>query len=153
MSRSDAPYVNDPRASPTEKWPTEKWLAILLRIAGSVMMLAFGAVFMPTDWMAASHRWLGLGEFPASPLVEYLTRSASVLYGIHGGLYLVVARDVRRYAGVLAYLAATAVLFGVFMIGIDLYAGMPWYWTWTEGPSVLSFGALILLLQRKVPRF
>ncbi len=132
--------------------PAEKWLAILLRIAGSVMMLAFGAVFMPTDWMAASHRWLGLGEFPASPLVEYLTRSASVLYGIHGGLYLVVAQDVRRYAGVLAYLAATAVLFGALMIGIDLFAGMPWYWTWTEGPSVLSFGVLLLFLLRSVPR-
>ncbi len=130
----------------------EKWLAILLRIAGGVMLLAFGAVFMPTDWMAANHRWLGLGEFPASPLVDYLTRSASILYGIHGGLYLVVARDVRRHAPVLKYLAATAVLFGALMLGVDLHAGMPWYWTFSEGPSVLAFGVLLLVLQRSVPR-
>ena len=116
------------------------------------MLLAFGAVFMPTEWMAASHRWLGLGEFPASPLVNYLTRSASVLYGIHGGLYLVVAQDVRRYAGVLAYLAAMNIVFGLLMLGIDLQAGMPWYWTASEGPSVLAFGVLLLVLLRSVPR-
>ena len=130
----------------------EKWLAILLRFAGGVMLLAFGAIFMPTEWMAVSHRWLGLGEFPGSPLVDYLTRSASALYGIHGGLYLVTARDVRRHAPVIRYLAATAVLFGILMVGIDLHAGMPWYWTFSEGPSVLAFGVLLLALLRFVPR-
>lgn len=147
MSQTEIAQPNDTDAS-----SVEQWLAILLRIAGSIMLLAFGAVFMPTEWMASSHRWLGLGEFPASPLVEYLTRSASVLYGIHGGLYLVVARDVRRYAGVLAYLAATNVLFGSLMLGIDLHAGLPWYWTFAEGPSVLAFGVLLLVLLRSVPR-
>ena len=130
----------------------EKWLAILLRIAGSVMLLAFGAVFLPNEWMAAGHRWLGLGEFPASPLVDYLTRSASALYGIHGGLYLVVARDVRRHAGVLAYLAAMNVVFGTLMVGIDLHAAMPWFWTLVEGPPVAVFGVLLLVLLRQVPR-
>ncbi len=147
MSQTETLEQHDARAE-----SAERWLAILLRIAGGVMLLAFGAVVMPAEWMAANHRWLGLGEFPASPLVDYLTRSASVLYGIHGGLYLVVAGDVRRYAGVLAYLAATAVLFGVLMLGIDLHAGMPWYWTFSEGPSVLAFGALLLVLLRSVPR-
>ncbi len=138
--------------SQVETTNPEKWLAILLRIAGGVMLLAFGAVFMPTEWMAANHRWLGLGEFPASPLVDYLTRSASVLYGIHGGLYVVVAQDVRRHAPVLKFLAATAVLFGALVLGIDLHAGMPWYWTFSEGPSVLAFGVLLLVLLRAVPR-
>ncbi len=129
----------------------EKWLAILLRIAGAVMLLAFGAIFLPADWMAASHRWLGLGEFPASTLVFYLTRSASALYGIYGGLYLVIARDVRRYAGVLAYLATMNIVFGALMVGVDLRAGMPWYWTVAEGPPVAAFGALLLVLLRSVP--
>ncbi len=137
--------------SQTETSKAEIWLALLLRIAGGIMLLAFGAVFMPTEWMAASHRWLGLGEFPASPLVDYLTRSASVLYGIHGGCYMVVARDVRRHAPVIKFLAATAVLFGVLILGIDLHAGMPWYWTFSEGPSVLAFGVLLLVLLRSIP--
>ncbi len=129
----------------------ERWLAILLKFAGGVMLLAFAAIFMPTSWMAANHRWLGLGDFPASPLVEYLTRSVSALYGIHGGLYLVTARDVRRHADVLRYLAAMNIVFGVLMVGIDVVAGMPWFWTLCEGPPVLAFGVLLLVLLRSVP--
>ncbi len=129
---------------------SEKWTVILLRLAGVLMLLAFGAVFLPTEWMAASHRWLGLGEFPASPLVDYITRSASALYGIHGGLYLVVASDVRRYVGVLVYLAWMAIVFGVLMVGVDLHAGLPLYWTLGEGPPVAAFGALLLVLRRGI---
>ncbi len=132
--------------------PSEKWAVILLRIGGVIMLLAFGAVFMPSEWMAASHRRLGLGEFPVSPLVDYLARSASVLYGVHGGLYLVIARDVRRYDGVLVYLAWVAIGFGVLMVGIDLHAGMPLYWTLGEGPPISAFGALLLALRRGIPR-
>ena len=131
---------------------SERWIVILLRIAGVVMLLAFGAVVMPGEWMAWSHRRLGLGEFPASPLVDYLTRSASMLYGIHGGLYLVVASDVRRYAGVLVYLAWMAIGFGILMVAIDLHAGMPLYWTLGEGPPIAAFGVLLLMLRRNFPR-
>ena len=55
------------------------------------MLLAFFAIFLPVRWMAVTHEWLGLGEFPASPLVDYLTRSASLLYAWHGGLLLVLS--------------------------------------------------------------
>ena len=81
--------------------PSERILIWLLRLSGTVMLLAFAAILMPTDWMAANHRRLGLGPFPESALVEYLTRSISALYGIHGGLYLVVSIRVKRYADVI----------------------------------------------------
>lgn len=148
-------FVKDPDAaasSVTEPTATERWLVILLRIAGPLMLLAFGAIFLPTEWMAASHRRLGLGEFPASSLVEYLTRSVSALYAIHGGLYLVIASNLRRYAGVLTYVACANVVFGVLMVGIDLKARLPWYWTLAEGPPVAAFGVLLLGMLRKVPR-
>jgi len=47
----------------------ERALAVLLRVSGGVMLLALFVIVLPTEWMAATHRWLGLGEFPASPLV------------------------------------------------------------------------------------
>ncbi len=131
---------------------TERWLVILLWIAGLVMLLAFGAVFLPTEWMAISHRRLGLGDFPASPLVDYLTRSVSALYAIHGGLYLVIASDLRRYSGVLTYVACTNIVFGSLMVAIDLKAGLPWYWILGEGPPVAVFGLLLLLMLRKVSK-
>jgi hypothetical protein len=54
-------------------------------------------VFMPMSWMAATHRWLGLGEMPAGPIVEYLARSQSAFYALVGVLCLVMASDLDRY--------------------------------------------------------
>ncbi|MEM7588503.1 MAG: hypothetical protein AAF560_34260 [Acidobacteriota bacterium] len=130
----------------------EVWLKRLLRFAGTVMLLAFGAVVMPTEWMEASHQRLGLGEFPTTPLVDYLTRSISMLYGIYGGMYLVIARDLRRLAPVLKYMASANIVFGAAMVAIDLHAGMPWYWVAGEGPSILAFAVLLLVMVHRVPQ-
>lgn len=123
-------------------------LALVLRLAGVMLLTAFAAVFLPANWMAATHRWLGLGPFPASPLVDYLTRSISALYGIKGGLYLLLSTDVRRYAAVIVYVALSAMGFGLAMIVVDLHAGLPWFWTLFEGPAVFAAGTMILVLAR-----
>ena len=127
----------------------ESVLIWLLRISGVVVLLALAAVFLPIAWMAAIHAWLGLGDFPESPLVDYLTRSISALYAIHGGLLLLVSCDVRRHAAVVVYLAVTGIGFGLLMIGVDLHAGMPLRWTIGEGPPVMILGIVILYLLRK----
>jgi hypothetical protein len=129
----------------------EKILVLLLRFAGIVMLLAFFAVFLPVDWMAAGHRMLGLGEYPASALVDYLNRSVAALYALLGGLRLLIAEDVRRYRPIVAYVAVTDVVFGFLMLGIDLHAGMPLVWTLAEGPPVVAVGAVMLWLLRSVP--
>ena len=46
---------------------TDKALVILLRFLGVTALFALAAVFMPVSWMAATHRWLGLGEMPTGP--------------------------------------------------------------------------------------
>jgi glucose-6-phosphate-specific signal transduction histidine kinase len=130
----------------------ERALILLLRLSGAVLLLAFFAIFLPTEWMARTHRWLGLGEFPASPLVDYLTRSASALYCIHGGLMVVLSTDVRRFAPVIVFVAAAGIAFGAAMIAIDLGAGMPLYWTVGEGPSILLMGVVTLWLARGIER-
>ncbi len=129
----------------------EKVLAWLLRISGVALLTAFGAVFLPVAWMALTHRWLGLGEFPAAPLVDYLTRSISVLYGIYGGLVLLISFDLRRYRPVVAYVAWMGVVAGILLLGIDIHAGMPRYWTQAEGPMLVVMAAVILVLLRSVP--
>ena len=114
------------------------------------MLSAFAAVFMPTAWMERSHRLLGLGAFPATPLVDYLTRSLSALYGIHGGVLLVVSSDVRRHAPIVRYLGVMNIVLGLLMLGIDLHAGMPAWWSWGEGPPVVVVGIALLVLIGKV---
>ena len=125
-------------------------LIVFLRLFGGVTVLAFLAMLLPVEWMAATHRWLGLGEFPRAPIVDYLTRSVSSLYGFHGVLVLIVSRDPIRYQTIVRYLGWMYILGGVFAIVIDLYAPLPWYWTAVEGPSTLLSGALILYLSRSL---
>ena len=128
----------------------ERILVVFLRLFGSVTVLAFLAMLLPVDWMAATHRWLGLGEFPRAPIVDYLARSVSSLYGFHGVLVLLVARDPARYLAIVRYLGVMYILGGVMAIVIDAYAPLPWYWTVVEGPSTIVSGALILYLSRSL---
>lgn len=125
---------------------SERALQILLRIGGVTMLLAFFAIFLPVRWMAVTHEWLGLGEFPESPLVDYLTRSVSLLYASNGGLLLVASFDVRRYRPVLVYLGIATAIGGLILLGIDLHAGLPAYWTLWEGPPVAVIGCLMVWL-------
>ncbi|MCH8805859.1 MAG: hypothetical protein IH986_07205 [Planctomycetes bacterium] len=127
----------------------EKCLVLLLRVLGCTVCLAFFAMFLPLGWMAAIHARLGLGTFPDGPIVEYLTRSLAAMYAIHGGVVLLAATDVRRYAGLIVYLAVAGVLFGIAILVIDIVSGMPAYWTVGEGPPILVIGAVILWLLRK----
>jgi hypothetical protein len=111
----------------------DKVLVALLRIGGVSGLFALVAVFMPVSWMVAAHRWLGLGEMPTSPVVEYLARSLSAFYALLGALCLVVASDLERYRPLVRFLAAAVVLMGVVFTGVDLAAGMPLWWTAFEG--------------------
>jgi hypothetical protein len=61
-------------------------LRYFLRIPG---LFGLDAVFVPLSWMDATHRWLGLGEMPTAPVVEYLARSVSAFYAVLGALCLV----------------------------------------------------------------
>ena len=115
------------------------------------MLLAFPAMLLPAEWMAASHEWLGLGEFPRAPIVDYLARSTSGLYGFHGLLLLIVAGDPQRYRPVVWYLAAMNVAFGAMLLAVDLHAGMPRLWTYLEGPGVAALGVILAALLRSIP--
>ena len=107
-------------------------------------------MFLPTSWMAVSHEWLGLGEFPAGSLTDYLTRSVSGFYGFHGVLLFVVATDPIRYDRIVLYLGVMNVLFGVTLLAIDLHAGMPALWTALEGPSLVLTGIVTIYLRSRM---
>jgi hypothetical protein len=130
--------------------PNHRALVALLRIVGGVTALAFFAIFLPPDWMADTHRWLGLGDFPRAPIVDYLTRSVSALYAFHGGVVLLASTNPVQYKTLVRYIGWTSVVFGVVCVFIDLHAGMPAYWTIAEGPPVVVVGAVVLYLSRSL---
>ena len=126
----------------------DKVLVLLLRIVGVGALFALLAVFMPVSWMAATHRWLGLGEMPTAPVVEYLARSLSAFYAVFGALCLLVASDLGRYRPLVRFLGVAFALLGLVMLGVDVGAGMPWWWSAFEGPAGVGVGALMFYLAR-----
>src|SRR5215831_20428163 len=123
-------------------------MVILLRFVGVGALFALVSVVMPVSWMAATHRWLGLGEMPTDPVVEYLARSVSAFYALVGALCLVVAADLERYRPLVRFLGVAFALMSLVLLGVDLAAGMPWWWSASEGPGGVVFGALLFLLAR-----
>jgi hypothetical protein len=121
-------------------------LVLILRFSGGVLVLAFAAMLLPPTWMAATHAWLGMGEFPHAPLTDYLIRSVAALYGFHGVLVLLVAGDPLRYQRIVRYLCVMDIVFGLMMFSIDLHAGMPALWTMVEGPPLVGAGVVMLYL-------
>jgi hypothetical protein len=101
---------------------------------------------MPFSWSAATHRWLGLGEMPNAPVVQYLARSVSALYALLSALCLVMASDLERYRPMLRFFGVALAVLGVVFTVVDLMAGMRWWWTVIEGPLALPAGALLLFL-------
>ncbi|MFO1498944.1 MAG: hypothetical protein U1G07_11230 [Verrucomicrobiota bacterium] len=130
----------------------ERMLILVLRLFGGVMLLALPSALMPLRWMNVVHQELGLGDLPGAPIVEYLARSCSILYAMHGALVFFVSFDVRRYADVIRFLALAGFVFGVGMFWVDWTAQMPAFWTWSEGPIILAESALILVLLRRTAR-
>jgi hypothetical protein len=127
----------------------DRALVILLRIVGVPALFAMVAVFMPFSWMVATHRWLGLGEMPTGPVVEYLARSLSAFYALAGAFCLVLAAELERYRPLVRFVGVAFALMGVVILAVDLAAGMPWWWSASEGPGGVVFGALLFLLAKK----
>ena len=144
MPREAAPRT----PGPGTLGPQSRLLVLLLRFGGVVTSAGFLAVFLPVDWMAAAHQWLGLGEFPRAPIVDYLARSIAALYGFHGVLLLIVARRPAQYRPIVRYIGVLNVVLGLLLMFIDVHAGMPSLWTLAEGPPIVGFGGLILYFSR-----
>jgi hypothetical protein len=128
---------------------SDKVLRFFLRyFVGIPGLLALVAVFMPLSWMVATHHWLGLGEMPTAPIMQYLARSFSAFSAFLGALCLVMASDLERSRPLVRFFGVALVLLGIIFTGIDLVAGMPWWWSTFEGPGGLVFGALVFYLAR-----
>ena len=124
-------------------------LTWLLYVLGGMMSVAFLAVVMPSSSMASIADWLGVGPLQRSPLTEYLTRSLSLMYGVLGILHVYLARHVVRYLDVIIVLGWLTILAGVVMTVIDFAAGMPWFWSWSEGPPTALVGYAYIWLARR----
>jgi len=129
--------------------PSERRLAILIRIVGTLSALAIVAVFMSRGWIDWCHEMLGLGPFPKAPVAEYLARSTSMFYVVLGVVHWLLSLDVRRYARAITLAGLLMILGGITLVSIDVRTAMPWWWIGGEGPFVVVLGIAYLVLQLK----
>jgi hypothetical protein len=103
---------------------------------------------MPRSWMEASHAWLGLGVMPEGSVLMFLIRQASYTYGMHGISLWLLASDVKRFRPLILLNGISFLLAGPLFFIIDYTAGLPMWWTATDGPSCGLFGLAMLWLSR-----
>jgi hypothetical protein len=124
-----------------------RWLLVwLLRVAGAVQALAFVAVVMPRGWMEAGHEALGLGTMPSGPLLDFMIRQASYVYGMNSLFVILLSLDVSRHRLLVVFTGLAYLLGGPTFVIIDMHAKMPWFWTLSDGLGCTSLGAAILWL-------
>lgn len=130
----------------------ERLLVLLLRASALILLLALLAIVMPPEWMTQGGELFGLQTHVGEPLFEYLTRSLSALYASWGVMTWAIASNISRYRPLVALWGWFHVVLGAVLLGIDTWAGMPWYWTALEGPSLVGLGFFTLFLLSRVPR-
>ena len=130
----------------------ERALAWLLRLEAFTLLFALPAALLPTAWMDAIGRSLGLEELPRAPLVEYLTRSLSLMYAGWAPVLWVLASDLKRYLPLLWVYSWMALAFAPAILTIDLVAGMPAGWVVGEAVTVTALAVAGLVLVWRVQR-
>lgn len=121
-----------------------------LRVFGTVTLLAVGGLLMPHAWMDATHRFIGLGELPALPIVKYLTRSCSALYMYLGALFLYLSLDPVARLAQIRFCAKCGLVFAVTDATLGALAGLPPWWWIGSGLIVSTYCATALFLARKM---
>lgn len=125
-------------------------LSRLLYLLAGILFLALPAAFLPTDWMDRVHRFLGLGPLPRSPLMEYLTRSVSLVYAAASPFLVMMALDLRRYLPLIRLLGWVLLAGAGTFVALDLWADLPLFWTVIEGTSLLLMGLGVIALEGQV---
>jgi hypothetical protein len=122
-----------------------KWL---LRVIGGVELCAIPFILFPVAWMDAIHNRLLGHPLPHGPIVEYMARSLSIMYAIHGAVVFRVSFDVPRFRPLVAFLGGLHAFIGLAVLGTDVSAGLPWWWVVGEGPGIAVGGVLVLVLAK-----
>lgn len=125
------------------------YLRLLLRVIGGIELLAIPFIVLPLEQMAFIHdRVLGQGPMPEGKVVEYMARSLSVMYAVHGAVVMFLSHDVARYRPLIVYLGILHIVLGICTLATDVAVGWPWWWCAMEGPGILVGGALTIWLAR-----
>jgi hypothetical protein len=133
----------------------ERRLKLLLRVVGIVSLPAVVAVFMPHSWLVRNVEIVEPGT-PVRVLVSYLARLLSAYYFLQGGLLLIFASDVRRYARPIRWVVVcwllAVVAFVIYGAPVLVKGGFGWFIWFVASDVAFGFtlAVAILLLQWRI---
>jgi hypothetical protein len=135
----------------------EGWLKCILRVVAILFLVTVVPVVMPRSWVV---RGVDLAE-PGTPVRVLVPCFVRVLFAYNvlvGGLLLIFATDVRKFAGCIRVLALWILLGSVIFVfhaGPGLFRpGMGWFfWAMSiDFACAFTFGVTLILLQRRVAK-
>lgn len=132
--------------------PPRRTVAVALLLMGGLDLCALLVAIVPVEWIAVAHAAIGMGSFPVEPVAEYLARTGSLMYALHGATIVYIARDVDRYWGLIRFLAICALVHGALIAAIDSGMALPAWWRFLEGPAFSATGVIVLFLQWRADR-
>jgi hypothetical protein len=106
------------------------------------LLLAFIGAVLPERWMKSIYELGEQGPWPSAPLVVYLARVVSLLYGFLGLLALYLSFDVERYRPFVRFMALVSFPFVPVMFVVIWSAGLPTIWLVSEPTGILIISAL-----------
>lgn len=137
---------------------TERYLKLLLQVVGIMSLPAIVAVFMPHSWLVRGTQLAEPGT-PVKVLVPYLARLVSAYYFLQGGLLLIFATDVRKYAGPICWIAicwlGAVLAFLIYGVAGLIKGGFGWFIWFVASDVAFGFvlAVAILLLQRRIVKY
>ena len=129
----------------------EPFVRRVMMAIGIGTMTAFVAAMMPVSWMEQTAEFFGI-EFQALPVTEYLARHLSLLYGMVGVAFCILARSPTLDRTLLRQIGFATIAFGVAQAVVDGASEMPFLWSALESISTVVGGGFLLWLARWLPR-
>ena len=135
----------------------ERRLKLLLRVVGIVSLPAIVAVFMPHSWLVRGVQFAEPGT-AVRVLIPYLARLVSAFYFGLGAMLLIFATDVRRYAGLIRFVALWSLLvivaFVIYGAAVLAKGGFGWFIWFVASDVAFGFAlaVAILLLQWRIAK-
>ncbi|MFP4107372.1 MAG: hypothetical protein ACLFVU_14990 [Phycisphaerae bacterium] len=127
------------------------WLILFLKLGGVMMMFALVGVFMPRSLMEQGHRMIGMGEFPESPIMEYLARATSAFYTFFGVILWICSTDVRRYKTITDASAVFLIALSAVVLVYGFLIDLPMLYFGADVVTAVGLGAILLFLNRRIP--
>jgi hypothetical protein len=115
-----------------------------------LQLLTAGIAIMPTEWIEAWHKWLGLGAMPHDPLLLYAVRGGGFVQGAIGVLLWIMACDVVRYRPLIMAVALIFLCSSPAFYLIDSIVRLPLFWCLLDAGSCFAVGSILLALLPKV---